>query len=124
VHFQSRNTGERLDTTDHVAPEMLDSLLRRAVQDGFFALPDSINFNYGWPLCAVVATHHPSLTLTFYGPSPKQVFFYTGCLLELLAGKDHVHMRAPSLEALVQLASAVDDATGARRWIHPNSWRP
>ena len=116
VHFQSRNNGERFDTTDHVAPATLDSLFRRASQDGFFALPDSIN--RGSPMCWDFATDHPALTLTFHGPSTKQVFYYTGCYLR----SDHTV--AGPLEALARLASALDSATGARRWIHPNRWRP
>jgi hypothetical protein len=117
VHFRSRNNGERLDTADHVAPATLDSLFRRAFQDGFFALPDSIS---GWPLCAIVMTEQPSLTLTFYGPSSKRVVYYTGCLLDLVVDDQHIYTRARSLEALMQLATAVDVATDARRWIHKN----
>jgi hypothetical protein len=114
VHFRSRNPGETLDTTDHVAPATLDSLFRRAVQDGFFALPDTVVRS---PLCPDVATDHPSLTLAFYGPNPKRVFYYTGCYLR----SDHT--TAAPLEALARLASAVDSATGARRWIHPSRRR-
>src|SRR5215475_5512186 len=112
VHFQSHNNGERLDTTDHVAPATLDSLVGRAIQAGFFTLPDSID--HGSPLCWDYATDHPTLTLTFYGPSPKRVYYYTGCFLR----SDHT--TPPSLEALGRLALVVDSATGARRWIHPN----
>ena len=115
VHFQSRNNGERLDTTDHVAPATLDSLLGHAIQAGIFALPDSID--RGSPLCWDYATDHPALTLTFYGPSPKRIFYYTGCFLR----SDHTSP-AP-LEALARLASAVDSATGVRRWIHRNPRR-
>src|SRR5215467_9195001 len=75
VQFQSRNNGESLDATDRVAPATLDSLLRRAVQDGFFELPDRVGY-VGSPLCPSVFTDAPTLTLTFYGPSTKGVVYY------------------------------------------------
>src|SRR5215467_6879326 len=74
VHFRSRNPGESLDTSDHLAPATLVPLFRRAVHERFFALPDSVD--NGSPLCWYYAIDHPSLTFTFYGPSPKRVFYY------------------------------------------------
>ena len=113
VHFRSRNPGESIDTTDHVAPTVLDSLYARAARSQFFSLPDSVD--EGSSLCPIYATDHPTLTLTFHGRSTKRVFYYTGCYL-----RNDFHTVAPSLQALARLAVAVDSATGARRWIHPS----
>ncbi len=111
LRFRSRNPGESLDTTVHIAPAVLDSLFTRAVQARFFSLPDSIV--RGSPLCPDFATDHPALTLTFHGQRTKRVFYYTGCYLR----SDHT--TAAPLESLARLARAVDSASGAHRWIHP-----
>lgn len=116
VVFVSRNPGETLSAVDTVPPSTLDSLQARAERGSFFSLPD---MDAGMPpLCTTVRTDAPTLVLGFYGPKrEKRVRYYTGCVLPNDGG-DY-----SAVDSLRRLASAVDSATGAGRWIRPGRLR-
>jgi hypothetical protein len=64
-----------------------------------------------------MATDHPMITIGVFGRSTKQVVYYTGCYWRGNLS------RAPSLEALGQLAARIDTLTGTNRRIHPDRSR-
>jgi len=111
VRFVSRNPGDTISAVDSVPAATADSIRSWAERAGFFALPDSID--NGAPLCPDFATDHPTIILSIYGRPTKRVHYYTGCYLR----SDHT--THPVLESLARLASRIDSATQARRWIHP-----
>jgi uncharacterized protein DUF6438 len=112
VVFVSHNPSEERRTAiDTVPPWVADSLTYEAARIGFFALPDRIDA--GSPLCPMLASDHPTITIGVFGRATKQVVYYTGCYLPGNLG------RAPSLEALGRLAARIDTLTRANRWIRP-----
>jgi hypothetical protein len=118
VTFESRNRFEdRSQFSDSISPAALDAIAAQAERIGFASLPDTIDRHRA--MCQDYATDHPTIIVGLFGARSKQVVYYTGCFVRCCE-----HERADALRNLAQLASDIDAATGARRWIKPGRARP
>ena len=113
VHFESRNPGDSGRTaSDSIAPEAISRLLWRAVDIGFFDLPELIERDRR--LCPDSATDHPHATVTiFLVGTPKRVRDYLGCYLS------SNHATADALPPLRAFEAAIDSTAGSARWRRP-----
>ena len=115
VTFASRNPGDSTTRSDSVPLETLTMLVRRANTIGFARLPNRLMSDTA--LCAIVATDHPTITVTIYsGASVRSVEDYHGCRRRDGAIPDQLHQ-------LRAYEAAIDTATGAQRWIRPARFR-
>ena len=106
-----RNAGERTVQTDSVAPEAVDHLGARAIELGFFDLPERIRGDSA--LCSMVATDHPGVIVSFFsGAGSKTVDHYTGCHVE---GRESPGP-APAIVRLMRLEAEIDSTANVERW--------
>jgi hypothetical protein len=108
--FKSRSRGDSVSIVDSFPLATLDTIAAHARRLGFATLPDTIQSDR--QLCAAYATDHPTLILSIFGSTPKQVVYYTGCYT---GSSDNA--RAPQLQELARLATRIDSMTKADRWI-------
>lgn len=113
VHFQSRDGQQpAIDARVTAAVSVLDTIASRAVQLGFFDLPDDVQKDP--VLCKDRATDHPTIILGLFGQRSKRVIYYTGCYTVCCE-----HSRAARLTDLARLATAIDSMARSSRWVRP-----
>jgi hypothetical protein len=106
-----RNVGEDQVRTDSIAPDAVKRLAERAVEAGFYALPERIMGDS--TLCSMVATDHPGVIVSFFGGnSSRTVDHYTGCNIE---GRESPGP-APAIVRLISLENAIDSTANVERW--------
>jgi hypothetical protein len=115
VRFQSRNRDDVGRTeSDSGGAQALARLAREVSRVQFFDLP-AIAIGKA-PLCRVVATDSPTISVAVHGASrSKVVRYYTGCQGD--ASYDRATESA--LDRIGSLADSIDAVTRASRWIRP-----
>ena len=106
-----RNMGENQLRTDSIAPDAVERLAERAVEAGFYVLPERIMDDPA--LCSMPATDHPGVTVSIFSrTSAKTVDHYTGCSVEGTDSPTH----APAIVRLIALENMIDSIANVERW--------
>ena len=96
-----------------VAPGTFEWLARRADRSGFFSMPREVRTDS--TLCPTWRSDAATVTIAVYGRSAsRQVTIDEGCTRA--SGEGHVS----KVQALLELAAAVDSVAGTRRWLPPD----
>jgi hypothetical protein len=112
VRFETRNPGDSTTASDSVSPSRLGELVRRAIDAGFFTLPDRIIDDRS--ICVDIGTDHPTATISIFSADTIQrVEDYHGCI----QASDH----SPNdrLRRIRDFEQAIDSVLDSRRWIKP-----
>jgi hypothetical protein len=106
-----RNVDEDQVRTDSIAPDAVERLAERAVDAGFYALPERIIDDPA--LCSRPATDHPGVIVSIFSrTSAKTVDHYTGCSVEGTDSPTH----APAIVRLIALENMIDSTANVERW--------
>jgi hypothetical protein len=93
-----------------LAPGAFQRLERRVERSGFFAMPREVRSDS--TLCPIWRSDAPTVTIEVYGASQsRRVTIDEGCMRA--SGEGHV----PKVQALLDLAAAVDSVAGTKRWL-------
>ena len=107
-----RNADDRQVHADSVSPDAVAALVERAVEIGFFGLPDRIMDDKA--LCSMVATDHPGVIVSIFSrASAKTVDHYTGCHVP---GSESPRV-APAIVRLIELEEQIDSTANVTRWL-------
>jgi hypothetical protein len=106
-----RNVEDGQVRTALVTPEAVAALAERAVEIGFYELPDRIEDDPA--LCSRPATDHPGVIVSIFSQtSAKTVDHYTGCSVEGPDSPTH----APAIVGLIALENMIDSTANVERW--------